>query len=86
MAQQRAQRGPMATFDSLLAAYRAYLDLADDAAQAAFLQERAGFKDTPGETFKDGPGGLAVFATVRPPVRRSSPGSYNWHGGALLRA
>ena len=61
MAQQGAPRGPMATFDSLLAAYLAYLALADDAARAAFLRERAGFKVTPGETFKDGPGGLAVF-------------------------
>jgi hypothetical protein len=51
----------MATFDSLLTAYLAYLALADDAARAAFLRERAGFKVTPGETFKDGPGGLAVF-------------------------
>ena len=61
MAQQGAQLGPMATFDSLLAAYRAYLALADDAARATFLRERLGFKATPGETFKEGPGGLAVF-------------------------
>ena len=46
MTQQGAQRGPMATFDSLLAAYLAYLALADDAARAAFLRERAGFKAT----------------------------------------
>jgi hypothetical protein len=51
----------MATFDSLLAAYRAYLALADDAARATFLRERLGFKATPGETFKEGPDGLAVF-------------------------
>ena len=61
MAQQGAQLGPMATFDSLLAAYRAYLALADDAARATFLRERLGFKATPGETFKEGPDGLAVF-------------------------
>ena len=55
MAQQGAQRGPMATFDALLQAYLDYLALADDAARAAFLRERVGFKASPGETFKDGP-------------------------------
>jgi len=41
----------MATFDTLLEAYLAYLALADDAARAAFLRERVGFKPSPGETF-----------------------------------
>jgi len=70
MAQQGAQRGPMATFDSLLTAYLAYLALADDAARSAFLRERVGFKATPGETFKDGPGGLTVFARLFDAVLR----------------
>ena len=64
MAQQGAQRGPMATFDALLQAYLDYLALADDAARAAFLRERVGFKASPGETFKDGPGGLGVFVRL----------------------
>jgi len=70
MAQQGAQRGPMATFDSLLAAYLAYLALADDVARATFLRERVGFKATTGETFKEGPGGLAVFARLFDAVLR----------------
>jgi len=70
MAQQGAHRWPMATFDSMLAAYLAYLALADDAARAAFLRERAGFKPTPGETFRDGPGGLAVLARLFDAVLR----------------
>ena len=70
MAQQGAQRGPMATFDTLLEAYPAYLALADDAARSAFLRERVGFKATPGETFKDGPGGLTVFARLFDTVLR----------------
>jgi hypothetical protein len=60
----------MATFDSLLAAYLAYLALADDDARATFLRERVGFKATPGETFKEGPGGLAVFARLFDAVLR----------------
>jgi hypothetical protein len=64
MTQQGAQRGLLATFDSMLTAYLTYLALADDAARAAFLRERAGFKPTPGETFKDSPGGLAVIARL----------------------
>ena len=64
MAQQGAPRGPMETFDSLLAAYLAYLGLADDADRAAFLRERVGFKPSTGETFKDDPGGLGVFARL----------------------
>jgi hypothetical protein len=60
-AQRTAQRGPLTTFDSMLSAYLAYLVLADDTARAAFLRERAGFKPTTGETFKDGPGGLTVM-------------------------
>ena len=67
MAQQGA---PMATFDSLLTAYLTYLALADDAARAAFLRERVGFKASPGETFKDGPGGLGVFARLFDAVLR----------------
>jgi hypothetical protein len=70
MAERGAQRGPMATFDSLLAAYLAYLALADDADRATFLRERVGFKATPGETFKEGPGGLAVFARLFDAVLR----------------
>jgi hypothetical protein len=60
----------MATFDALLAAYLAYVALADDAARVAFLRERVGFKATPGETFKEGPGGLAVFARLFDAVLR----------------
>ena len=69
MTQQGARRGPMATFDALLAAYLDYLAL-DDAARAAFLRERVGFKASPGETFKDGPGGLGVFARLFDAVLR----------------
>jgi hypothetical protein len=43
MAQQGTHRGPLATFDSMLTAYLAYLALPDDAARAAFLRDRAGF-------------------------------------------
>jgi len=64
-----AQRGPMATFDVLLQAYIAYVALADDA-RAAFLRERVGFKATPGEMFKEGPGGLGVFARLFDAVLR----------------
>ena len=64
MAQQGAPRGPMSTFDSLLTAYLDYLALADDAARSAFLRERVGFKPSTGETFKDDPGGLGVFARL----------------------
>jgi hypothetical protein len=81
MAQQGAQRGPMTTFDALLQAHLAYNTLADDDARAAFLRERKGFKASPGETFKDGPGSLGVFAHVR----RRAPHRYNRHGGASLR-
>ena len=70
MAQQGAQLGPMATFDSLLAAYLAYLALADDTAWATFLREHVGFKASPGETFKEGPGGLAVSARLFDAVLR----------------
>jgi hypothetical protein len=70
MTQQGAPRGPMATFDALFAAYLDYLALADDAARAAFLRERVGFKASPGETFKDGPGGLGVFARLFDSVLR----------------
>jgi len=70
MAQQGAPRGPMSTFDSLLTAYLDYLALADDAARSAFLRERVGFKASPGETFKDGPGGLGVFARLFDAVLR----------------
>jgi hypothetical protein len=70
MAQQGAPRGPMSTFDSLLTAYLDYLALADDAARSAFLRERVGFKASPGETFKDGPGGLGVFACLFDAVLR----------------
>ncbi len=70
MAQRGAQRGPLATFDAMIAAYLAYLALADDTAKAAFLRERAGFKHNPGETFKDGPGGLAVLARLFDAVLR----------------
>ncbi len=47
-----AQRGPLATFDALLQAYLDYNALANDAARAAFLRERVGFKPTLAETFK----------------------------------
>jgi hypothetical protein len=60
----------MATFDSLLTAYLTYLALADDAARAAFLRERVGFKASPGETFKDDPDGLGVFARLFDTVLR----------------
>ena len=70
MAQQGAQRGPMTTFDALLQAYLDYRALADDAVRAAFLRERVGFKASPGETFKDGPGSLGVFARMFDAVLR----------------
>ena len=38
--------------------------LANDAARAAFLRERVGFKPTLAETFKEGPGDLGVFARL----------------------
>jgi len=44
--------------------------LSDDVALAAFLRQRAGFKATPGETFKEGPGGLGVFARLFDAVLR----------------
>ncbi len=59
-----AQRGPLATFDALLQAYLDYGALANDAARAAFLRERVGFKPTLAETFKEGPGDLGVFARL----------------------
>ena len=62
MAQRGSQRGQLTTFDSMLTVYLTYIALADDTARAAFLRERAGFKPTPVETFKDCPGGLAVLA------------------------
>jgi len=65
-----AQRGPMATFDALLQAYLDYVALANDAARAAFLRERVGFKPTLAETFKEGPGGLRVFARLFDAVLR----------------
>ena len=55
MAQQGAQREPMATLDALLQAHLTYNAIEDDDARAAFLRERKGFKASPGETFKDGP-------------------------------
>ena len=64
------QRGPMATFDALLQAYLDYVALANDAARAAFLRERVGFKPTLAETFKEGPGGLRVFARLFDAVLR----------------
>jgi hypothetical protein len=45
----------MATFDTLLAAYVAYVNLADDDARTTFLRERVGVKLAPGETFTAGP-------------------------------
>ena len=65
-----SQRGPLATFDALLQAYLDHNALVNDAARAAFLRERAGFKPTPGETFRDGPGGLAVLARLFDAVLR----------------
>ena len=65
-----AQRGPMATFDALLQAYLDYVALANDAARAAFLRECVGFKPTLAETFKEGPGGLRVFARLFDAVLR----------------
>jgi hypothetical protein len=60
----------MTTFDALLQAHLAYNALEDDDARAAFLRERKGFKDSPGETFKDGPGSLGVFARMFDAVLR----------------
>ena len=70
MAQRGAQRGQLNTFDSMLAAYLAYFTLADDDARAAFLRERAGFKPTPGEMFKDCPGGLTELARALETILR----------------
>jgi hypothetical protein len=70
MEQQGAQRGPMATLDALLQAHLAYNAIEDDDARAAFLRERKGFKASPGEPFRDGPGSLGVFARMFDAVLR----------------
>ena len=54
----------------VLQAYLDYVALANDAARAAFLRERVGFKPTLAETFKEGPGGLRVFARLFDAVLR----------------
>ena len=70
MAQQGAQREPMATLDALLQAHLTYNAIEDDDARAAFLRERKGFKASPGEPFRDGPGSLGVFARMFDAVLR----------------
>ena len=65
-----AQRGPLATFDALLQAYLDHNALVNDAARAAFLRDRVGFKPTLAETFKEGPGDLEVFARLFDAVLR----------------
>lgn len=56
-----AQQGPFTTFNSMFTAYEAYTRLPDDAKEV-FLRARAGFKHTPTEPLKDGPGDITVLA------------------------
>ena len=57
----QAQQGQFATLDGMLTSYVGDTTLPDAAAQEALLRVRAGFKPTPAETFKDGPGDLTVL-------------------------